>query len=210
MKLKDILAKVKKGEALTDEEKTFLDSYDPDEALSSAATAARRKAEADAAKAAADLKATQDKLAEMQAQLEEAGSKGKTESQKLQEQVAKLTKQFEQASTEKAQLVRQQKLDDVIRQSGLQFVKEVDGMIMRNALVSEFAALSDDELADKDRIKPVVETFRARNKAVILDQGHGSGSPAHQPNVPRGVDGKPVSEMTPAERAADLKKAGLI
>ncbi len=210
MNLKDILAKVKKGEALTDEEKTFLETYDPDAVVNNAAAAARKKAEADAAKAAADLKATQDKLAEMQAQLEEAGSKGKTEAQKLQEQVAKLTKQFEQASTEKAQLVRQQKLDDVIRQSGLQFVKEVDGGIMRNALVSEFSTLSDDELADMDRIKPVIETFRARNKAVILDQGHGSGSPAHQPNVARGVDGKPVSEMTPAERAADLKKAGLI
>ena len=210
MNLKDILGKVAKGEELTAEEKQVLAGFDPDAHANSAAAAARKKAEADAAKAAADLKAAQERLAEMEGQLSETNNKGKSEAEKLAAKVAELSKTVESVTKEKAQLVRQQKLDDVIRTSGLQFVKEVDGGIMRNALVSEFGNLSDDDLADLEKVKPVIETFRARNKAVILDAGHGSGGPAHTPDVPTGLDGKPVDQMSAGEREADLKKRGLI
>ena len=45
MKLKDILAKVVKGDALTDEEKKFIGDYDEQKVLDAAASAARKKAE---------------------------------------------------------------------------------------------------------------------------------------------------------------------
>ena len=50
MKLKDILAKIAKGEALNDEEKKFVGEYDEQTTLDAAAANARKKAEAEAAK----------------------------------------------------------------------------------------------------------------------------------------------------------------
>lgn len=212
MNLKDILAKVAKGEALTDAEKAFLAGYDPQKDLDAAAAAARKKAEADALKASQDLATTQQQLKDAQTKLEEAGNKGKTDLQKLQEQVATLTQQVTAASAEKAKLIRQQKLDDVIRGSGVQFVKEVDGGIMRNALVNEFAGLTDDDLANAEKVKPVLETFRARNKAVILDaSGHGAGTSPHaQPGGNAEDRHKAIESMTPEQRREDLKKSGII
>jgi hypothetical protein len=207
--IKDILAKLAKGEALTDEEKKFVAEYDPQKDLDSAAAAARKKAEADADKARKDFEAAQTQLTALQKQLAEAGDKGKTDLQKLQEQVATLTKQVTEATTEKARLVRQQKLDDVIRTSGLQFVREVDGGIMRNALVNEFAGLTDEELANVEKVKPVIETFRARNKAVVLDQsGGGGGTPPKDGGVADAV--QTLEKMTAQEREKDLKKKGII
>lgn len=62
MSIKDILAKVAKGETLTDEEKSALGAYDPQAEIDKASAAARRKAEkerddfkAQAEKSAADL-----------------------------------------------------------------------------------------------------------------------------------------------------------
>lgn len=210
MKIKDILAKVAKGETLTAEETAFLVAYDPQKEIDSAAAAARKKAESDAAKAAEDLAAAQQQLKDAQAKLDEAGSKGKTDLQKLQEQIITLQKQVESATTEKQKLIRQQKLDDVVRRSGLQFVKEVDGNIMRRALDAEFAPLADGDLDLDEKVKPVIDTFRARNKAVILDTtGHGTGHPPHAP-TDAADRAKKIEEMTPAERKADLKKSGIL
>ena len=119
MTIKDILAKLVKGETLTAEELAFLKGYDPQKDIDSAAAAARKKSEADAAKAVQDLAAAQQQLKDAQTKLDEAGSKGKTDLQKLQDQLAVLQKQVETATSEKQKLVRQQKLDDVIRKSGL-------------------------------------------------------------------------------------------
>ena len=210
MNLKDILAKVTKGDALSEDERAFLAAYDPDQATNTAAAAARKKAEADAAKAVADAAEAKRQLDEMKAKLEESGHKGKSELQKLQEQVSSLTAQYTQAQAERAKLVRQQKLDDVIRTSGLQFVKEVDPGIMRNALVSEFATMTDEDLVDESKVKPILETFKVRNKAVVVVDGHGAGLPPRTPIVNLGLNGKPVEDMTAVEREADLKKRGVI
>jgi hypothetical protein len=205
--IKDILAKVTKGEQLTDEEKAVVAGFDPD----GLAAAARKKAEADAAKALADAQAFRAQLDEAQAKLSEAEGKGKTDLEKLTAQVATLTQQVTAARGEKAKLVRQQKLDDVIRGSGLQFVPDVDGGIMRGALVKEFDGLTDEDLADAEKVKPIVGTFRARNKAVILDTtGHGAGGPAHKPGGTPEDRMKAIESMTPVERAAQLKKDGVI
>lgn len=210
--IKDILAKLAKGETLTDAEKKILAEYDPQKELDAAAAAARKKAEADALKAVQDLAAAQQQLKDLQTKVSEAEGKGKTDVQKLQEQVATLTQQIQAGQAEKAKLIRQQKLDDVIRSSGLQFVKEVDGGIMRSALVNEFAGLSDDDLAVADKTKPVIETFRARNKAVILDlSGHGAGSSPHTPGGASAEDRqKAIEAMTPEQRREDLKKKGIL
>ena len=211
MTIKDILAKITKGEALSDEEKAFAASYDPQKDLDGAAAAARKKAEADAEKARKDLEALQTKLTDAEVKLQDAAGKGKTDLEKLTAQVATLTQQVQAAQVEKAKLVRQQKLDDVIRQSGIQFVKEVDGGIMRGALVNEFGSLTDEDLAAPDKTKPVIETFRARNKAVILDtSGHGAGMGAHSPGGSAEERVKAIESMTPEQRREDLKKRGVL
>ena len=46
MNIKDILAKLLKGEALTDEEKAFAEAFDLQGELDKASASARRKAEA--------------------------------------------------------------------------------------------------------------------------------------------------------------------
>lgn len=200
MTIKDILAKVTKGEALTAEEKAFAESYDPQQALDGVAAAARKKAEADLTKATQDLAASQQALKDLQTKLDDSGNKGKSQLEQLQTQVAALTKQIGEETAAKAKLIRQQKLDDVIRGSGLQFVKEVDGNIMRRALEQEFGPLTDDDLAVADKVKPVLTTFAARNKAVILDtSGHGAGGSPHTPGgSPEASD---AEHMTTEQRA---------
>jgi multidrug efflux pump subunit AcrA (membrane-fusion protein) len=175
-----------------------------------AAAAARKKAESDAAKAAADLAEAQKQLKELQGKLDEGANKGKSDMQRLQEQVTLLSQQVQAGQAEKAKLIRQQKLDDVIRRSGIQFVKEVDGGIMRGALVNEFGNLADDELVDDAKVKPVVETFRARNKAVILDtSGHGAGQ-STQPGGTADERHKAFESMTPELRREQLNNSGVL
>jgi len=209
MMINDILAKLKKGEVLSAEEKAAFDAFDLQAAMDAVATGGRKKAEADAVKAAKDAADAQAKLKELQDTLTEGEGKGKTELQRLQDQIAALSKTVATEQAEKAKLVRQQKLSDVIRESGIQFVQEVDGRIMRQALESEFAQLADDDLADVEKIKPVISTFRARNKAVIADtSGFGTGQRKSEPSP---VDRlKDVEKMTADERAADLKKKGIL
>lgn len=211
MTIIDILTKVRKSEQLTAEEKSFLEAYDHQKELDGTASAARKKAEADATKAAQDLATAQQQLKDAQAKLEEADGKGKSDTQKLAEQVAALTKQVQDGVAEKAKLVRQAKLDDVVRSAGLQFVPDVDGGIMRSALVKEFEGLPDDALANAEKVKPIIDTFRARNKAVILDtSGHGAGGPAHNPGSGAEDRATTIEKMTPEQRQEDLKKRGII
>ena len=221
MKIKDLLTKVAKAEKLTDEEQRFLNDYDPDKAVNDAAAAARRKAEQDADAAKAAKTELEQKLADLQAQIESTTTGKKSESDKAQAMMDKLTKQvadldqkLKSADAEKAKLIRQTKLDEVIRSAGIVFSDAVDKKIMTRALADAFAEIGDDALADANAVKPIIETFRAVNKGVIVDtSGHGSGGAPHvgtqRPEV--GVlTGKPIDQMTPEERQADLKKRNII
>lgn len=217
MKLKDILAKVAKGEALTDEEKAFVVAHDPEKEVNDAAAAARRKSEKDATDAQAALQAAQQKLNELQQQVDASKSAGMTESQKSQKQietlsaqVAQLTKAQTDLQAERVKLVRQTKVDEVIRGSGVKFVPEVDQKIMSGALAAAFNGLSDEDLADPEKVKPIVGTFKAVNKAVILDTtGHGAGNPPHAGDE-AATRAKKIEDMTADERRADLKKSGIL
>ena len=82
----------------------------------------------------------------------------------------------------------------------------LDATILTGALAGQIAALPDADLDREDAVKPILEKFRATNKAAILDtSGHGAGTdPARRVEV--GSNGKPVDQQTAEERAADLKK----
>lgn len=209
MDIKAILAKVRKGEALTDEEKAALEAYDPDKASNTAAAAARKEAE----KQRDALKA---QLAELEGKLEEAGNAGKTEVEQLKLQVAKLTKSVDEskaaltkAESEKRGLIRGSKLDRIM--SGMKFVDGLDVSLPRLALEQALANLKDEELDSEDAVKPIVEAFTTKNKALILDQsGGGAGTGAKDGAGGAGAGGKTPDKMSADERAADLKKRGII
>lgn len=182
MKLKDILAKLLKGEALTDAEKAFVAEHDPDTATNNAAAAARRQAEQERDRIKAELET---QLKDLQTKLAEGDGKGKTELQKamaelekLQKQVSEMTKSLEGERSEKSKLIRAQKIEELARASGIQFIKDVDAKIMARALAAQFDELTVEDLADAAKVKPIIDTFKATNRAVIFDgSGHGSGTP---------------------------------
>jgi len=190
MKLKDILAKAAKGEALTDEEKKFLTEHDPDKAANDAAAAARRKAEDKAAELEKDRDAIKVKLDEMQAKLDSASNAGKTDLEKAQGQITGLAKQLSDLQTkiqasekEKSTMIRSQTISELRRKAGIQFVEGLDHGMLERSFSSAFEGV--DQLTDENVIKAKVDTWKAMNKAAILDMsGGGGGQPPHVPGGP--------------------------
>ena len=176
MNIKELLAKVAKGESLADDEKAFLATFDPDKIANSSAAAARKEAE----KQRDALKA---QLAELEGKLEEAGQVGKTEAEQLKVQLAKLTKTTDESraalaklEAEKRGLIRGAKLDRIM--TGLKFVDGVDADLPRMALERMLAEVKDEDLDNEAAVTPIVSVFRDKNKALILDQsGGGAGAP---------------------------------
>jgi hypothetical protein len=209
MTIKELLAKVAKGEALTDEEKAELAGYDPDKASNGAAAAARKAAE----KERDALKA---QLSELEAKLGDAENAGKSEVDQLKAQVAKLSKAVETATAAAAKaegdrkaLLRGTKLDRIV--GGLKFVDGLDANLPRLALEKALADLKDEDLDNEEAVKPILSGFAERNKAILLDQsGGGAGTPAKDRAGGGGGGSSDPSKMTADQRAADLKNRGII
>lgn len=204
MNIKELLAKVTKGETLTTEETAFLAAYDPDKASNGAAAAARKKAEQ-------ERDALKIQLGELESKLDEAGNAGKSEVEQLKAQVAKLTKAVETATAtaakteaEKKALVRGTKLDRIV--GGLKFVNGLDASLPRMALEHALAGLKDEELDNEEAIKPILEGFTAKNKAILLDtSGGGAGTPA-KGGAGSGSGGpSDPAKMSDIERATQLR-----
>jgi hypothetical protein len=208
MTIKELLAKVAKGEALTDEERAELAGFDPDRASNGAAAAARKAAEKerDALKAQLD---------ELQAKLDEAGNAGKSEVEQLKAQVAKLTKAVEtaQAAATKAEadrkaLLRGTKLDRIV--GGLKFVDGLDASLPRLALERALSEVKDEDLENDEVVQPIVSGFAEKNKAILLDQsGGGAGTPPKD-RAGSGTGSSDPMKMTAEQREADLKKRKVI
>jgi hypothetical protein len=198
--IKAILGKVAKGEPLSYEDKAALADYDPDKDANTKAAAARR----DALKERDALKT---RLAEMEAQLEEASQGGKSEVEKAQAQLAKLAKQVDDLTktgtalaAEKRALVRGHKLDALMR--GMKFVDGLDPDAPRVLLERAIAAVEDADLDNEEAIKPILARFTAENKALLLDtSGGGAGTPPKGGQSGSGyTNGKPLDQMTASER----------
>ncbi len=181
MNIKDILAKLNKGEALTDDEKDFLSKYDPDADLNAAAAAARRKAESerDAAKAELErLKAEADKKAKADEDAKKASmteeEKRKAEFKALQTEVAQLKKEKAEESARAAALQRSQDIDRLREKAGIRFAANIDPAITTAAFAKAFDGL--DNLADEKEVAARVKAFKDANLGLIADNtGHGSG-----------------------------------
>lgn len=204
MNIKALLAKLLKGEALTDEEKSTLAAHDPD----TVAAAARKKAEAEA-------KAAADKAAEMEAKLTELQEKidnaGKTEAEKAKVEQAKIAKKLadyeakvETLAKEKAEIVRGHKLEKIT--GNLKFVDGVDKDLIGEVLKAKLGTLKDEELDDAKAVEPVLKAFRESNKALLIDEsGHGSGQKRDGSNPAGGSGAKTPEQQSDAERLAVLR-----
>ncbi len=219
MDIKLVLGKVRDGEELTEEEKAFLADYDHDKVMNDAAAAARRRAEARAAEAEKERATLQETLAELQAKIDEAETAGKSDVEQLQANMDKLAarlaerdKELDEARAANAKMARDTKIREIQSAAGIAFVDGVDGTVMSGAFASAFADLDDADLGDETVTKPIIDGFRNANKAVIADKsGVGSGGNPHDGTGPAAPVGESDPEkMTTEERAADLKKRGLL
>lgn len=209
MNIEQILKKITAGESLTDEEKTFLGSYDPKAAIDSAAAGARKEAEAKLAKANeanAELSKT---LEALKAENEGKKQSGNNDLAAAQNQISELSKSLEKmkadiAEKDKAVQLAQRKaaLDGIRTKAGIQFAPGLDPDMLNGSFERAFEGLED--LSDETVIAQTVEAFKQRNAAAILDtSGHGSGAKPGQTTPP-------AKEPTMEERAEQLSKAGVV
>ena len=183
MNIKELLAKVLKGETLTDEEKTFVTGYDPDKEKNSTAAAARKSAEAKLREKEAELQRLNADIETLRAEAEEKANANKPEIEKLSKELEKLKKgladkdaALQKLDSEKRQMIRSSKIGKVL--SGLKFVDGLDSDIPRLALEKALAEIKDEDLDAEDLVKPILEKFKASNKAILADtSGHGTGNP---------------------------------
>lgn len=208
MDIKALLAKVAKGEVLTDDEKAELSGYDPDKVSNSAAAAARKKAEA-------DLKAAKDRVAELEAEAADKSNEGKTELEKVQKALEKANKTLAdkdaliaKAAADQKKAARDGKIAKIL--SNIKLMDGVDADLVRMGLDRAMEGIGDDDLDSEEAIKPVLSGFVTKNKALIVgDAGGGAGSPPKDGAAGARGSVDPM-KMTPDERAADLKKKGII
>lgn len=180
MNIKDIVAKIGKGEKLTDEELEGLGKLLSPEDADAKAAAARRKAEDEA-------KALKDKIAALEAEkaaADEAQRKkdeeGQTATQKMEKQLADLTKKFANLEAAKAEsdkaaaaLKREQAIEQIRAKAGINFRDGIDPAITSSAFAKALAGVED--LTDADAVNAAVKAFTDANKGLINAEGHGSG-----------------------------------
>ena len=216
MTFKETLAKILKGEALTDDDKKIVAEYDPDASANAAAAAARRKSEAAAAELQAKLTAAETKASEAEAKLAESAGKGKSEIERLRAdfaaaaaKVTDLETKVTKAEKARGALERKQAMQAIRAKAAIQFAPGLDQSMLEDSFAR---ALEGADLADENVVKLKVSTWATMNKAAILDTtGHGSGSPAHTGAEEAAAHNhKTIEDMTVEQRAADMKKKKLV
>lgn len=210
MDIKDIIAKIRDGKELTEDEKKVLGAFDLDKAKNDVAAAARKEAEAKS-KILQDeldkLKADQDAVKK---EADKKASEKMTENEKLAAQIAQLSQGLEAMKVDKEK--SDQALHAATRKAGIaairdankiRFLDGVDSDLVNGAFASAFDGL--DDLSDKEQIAARIKAFSDRNKALIIDDsGAGSGNDFQPSNpLPTGA-----STQTDEQRIADLEKAG--
>lgn len=198
MTIKELIQKLLKGETLTDEERTQLGAYDPEQAnkaaIDSAAAGARRKAEEELSKAQAQLKEAVEKATALEAkvtQYEQAlnnnQKQGNAELEAMQKTLDALKKRADDADAKAAKLEKDQRINAIIAKAGFKYADGVDGAAINGILHTKLAALDDAGLKDIEAASTPFESplhgslFKAHKeswKGALLDEsGRGTGSP---------------------------------
>jgi len=174
--MKDLIAKLLKGETLTEDERSRLENFDPDKAANDAAASARKKAEG-------ERDAARKELEDLRKQVEDSEGKGKTENQKLLARIEKLEKEKAESDAKTAAMERDRAIEGIRAKSGLKFIEGIDAELLNGIFSKQFDGL--DDLSDADAVAERIKTFREANKGLILsEQGGGTG----RTSTPAGVD----------------------
>lgn len=213
MDIKAIIEKLKKGEALDDAEKKALAEFDLQKHVDGAQAEARRKAEEKAETERKEREKLAAQIADLEGKLKAKDGEKLSETEKLQQAIRDLSAKFEASEKRSQELTaaqakaqRSAKVQEIAKKLGVSFIDGVDAKILAGALEGTLASVADDKLDDESLVKPLVESFKNANKAVIRDQsGGGGGTPPKDGSA--GGSGK---EPTPAERTSELKKQGII
>ena len=173
MKIKDVLAKIAKGEELSDEEKAFAESYDePD--LDAAANARSKKERLKHEKARKDLEAEIEALKEAVEESKAGGS----ELEKLQREFEKLTAKNEQATqlleAEKAARAESQR-SNALGKVAIPWMDGVNDAYKQTVISAAFEGIDTDDLGDAGVTGAVIEKIVADN-AAFINSGKSGGA----------------------------------
>ena len=165
MTIKEILAKVARGEELSDDEKTFIETYEEPN-LEAVANAKGKK---ERLKKEAKIAELQEMLAEKEAEIEDASSTA-SEAEKLQKQFEKLNQKFEAAQTalegEKsahAQTMRSNALKSI----DVPWMPNIAQKYRDDVLSEAFDGIDTDDLMDADVVKPIIANIMESQKSFI-------------------------------------------
>lgn len=177
MKLNDILAKVVKGDALTDEERNFLSSYDEQKSLDGAASAARRKAETERD----NFKAKVDELSAALEDAKKTGDNSNNTIAKLQKDVADLIKANKESAAKIAAQARTDAIRKAVGDAKISCAKGVSSSLFEAAIKGAFEGV---DMANGDVVKAALDKFKADNPAIIAAQGIGGAGVQGNPGEP--------------------------
>ena len=171
----ELVAKMLKGEELTEEEKTALKAFDTAKAIDSAQAEARRKAEKDAAEANAKAEDALKKVKEY----EEKNNAAKSDTEKLADQIKSLTERLNQSDAkskkleeEAARAARTEKVREIAAKYGVKFVEGLDRYFSG---FEEILSGKTEELNNENTVT-LVDVFRQTN-AAHCRAGYQAGRP---------------------------------
>ena len=171
MNIKDIIAKLLKGETLTAEEKSYAEQFDHQKEIDTASAAARRKAEEKAKELQSKLDAQNATVKELNEKLEAAekaanDAKGGSTAEiaKMQKQIAKLEAiNAENEKTLKAN-ARTEAIRAAVKAAGLSAAEGISTVAF-DKLID--LAVGDTDVSDADAMKAVIEQFKTDNPSMI-------------------------------------------
>lgn len=162
MTISTILAKILKGEALTDEEKAFVGAYDPQKEIDTASAYARRKAEERMKEAIAKQTAAENALRELQ---EKAADPAKdNELAALQKKVAKLEALNAAAEAKNAAHARRDAIRAAAKANGVIAAEGINADVFERLLD---LTVGETDINDEDALKGALESFKKDNPAMI-------------------------------------------
>jgi len=181
MDINTLIKKLRKGETLTDEEMDFADNFDIEKVQNDKAAAARRDAVAKTLEAVKRIK-------ELEAELKEAKETEASKTQSsdatvkaIQKELAELKKKHEDTESREKALLRKNTIASRAAELGIVAANGVKSDLFSRMIEQ---AVGEVDVANKDALDGVLNTFKTDNPALILAGGKGgSGIQGGNPDV---------------------------
>ena len=191
MQLKDLLTKVSKGETLTDAEKNYLGSYDPQAAIDTAAAAARKAAEKEAKQHKDALDALKAEFDQFKA--DNDPNKSKDANAKLLARIEKLEAAKAAAEAKTAAMERTARVRDLAKAAGINAAKGVDSKTI-DLLVDNL--MNGVDLDDADAVKAAFDGFKTANAGLIAAPTIGGAGAKGIPGAEKYAGKNPFAKET--------------